>query len=275
MCTVCGCSKNAQFSVNGETQFRFQSTQKENFKLNPESLQQALAKKGTKMPEVHTLEQQVLAKNDSLAALNRRELSRRGVLSLNILSSPGAGKTRVLERTIADLDQSVVCQVIEGDQATEQDALRIRRAGAQAVQINTGNGCHLEADMLASGIKILQPRESNILFIENVGNLVCPALFDLGETRRVVILSVTEGEDKPIKYPYIFHNADLLLINKIDLLPHLEFDLQRCLDYVTTVNPSLMTLCVSAQTGEGMDEWYQWLQKERAALTPSEPCEEM
>jgi hydrogenase nickel incorporation protein HypB len=257
MCTVCGCSDNAQTKIDGNTLFRYQS-QPSPIKLN----QHHHAPDHKHSPETVTLEHNLLAKNDSLAQENRQNLIQRGVFTLNLLSSPGAGKTQILERTIADLGSRFCCQVIEGDQATEQDANRIRKAGAAAVQINTGNGCHLEADMLASGVDILNPAEGTLLFVENVGNLVCPALFDLGEHRRVVILSITEGEDKPIKYPYIFHSADLLLINKIDLLPHLEFDLAACIDYAKTVNPQLNIICVSAQTGEGFTEWYQWLEQE-------------
>tara|TARA_R110001592_G_scaffold6774_6_gene36760 strand:+ start:41951 stop:42751 length:801 start_codon:yes stop_codon:yes gene_type:complete len=263
MCTVCGCSDNTQTQIDGNTLFRYQA------QALPIKLKQQHHNADhdhEHSPEKISLEHDLLAKNDSLAKHNRRNLIQRGVFTLNLLSSPGAGKTRILERTIADLGLRFCCQVIEGDQATEQDANRIRKAGAAAVQINTGNGCHLEADMLASAVDILNPPQGALLFVENVGNLVCPALFDLGEHRRVVILSITEGEDKPIKYPYIFHDADLLLINKMDLLPHLEFDLDACINYAKTVNPSLKILCISAQSGEGFAAWYQWLETELKSL---------
>ncbi|MGI9155100.1 MAG: hydrogenase nickel incorporation protein HypB, partial [Marmoricola sp.] len=175
----------------------------------------------------HTLELEVavLAKNDGLAARNRAWLAERGITALNLMSSPGAGKTTLLERTIATMDRPV--SVIEGDQETLFDAERIRRAGARAVQVNTGAGCHLDATMVGRALQDLQPAEGSIVFIENVGNLVCPALFDLGELRKVVVISVTEGDDKPLKYPHMFAAADLVVLNKTDLLPYVDFDPER------------------------------------------------
>ncbi|HUL68125.1 MAG TPA: hydrogenase nickel incorporation protein HypB [Burkholderiaceae bacterium] len=212
-----------------------------------------------------TLEQQILAKNQQLAERNRGWLAGRGVLALNLVSAPGSGKTTLLERTLRDLRGELVIGVVEGDQATQIDAERIRATGCPVIQVNTGTGCHLEADMLARGLQHLDPPSGSVVLVENVGNLVCPALFDLGEQAKVVILSVTEGEDKPLKYPHMFRASDLMLLNKIDLLPHLRFDLQRCIGYARQVNPSMRVLCVSAQTGEGMAGWYDFLRERRAA----------
>jgi hydrogenase nickel incorporation protein HypB len=205
------------------------------------------------------LEQAVLAKNDALAKRNRAWFAGREIFALNLVSGPGAGKTTLLERTLRDLAGRHDFFVIEGDQATSNDGERIKAAGAPVVQINTGTGCHLDADMVARGLVELKPSFGSLLLIENVGNLVCPALFDLGETARVAILSLPEGEDKPIKYQHMFHTADLLLINKIDLLPHLDFDLDRCLAYARQVNPDIEIMTVSARTGEGLGGWYEWI----------------
>jgi hydrogenase nickel incorporation protein HypB len=211
--------------------------------------------------DTHTiaLEAAVLGKNQALAERNRGWLAGRGVLALNLMSSPGAGKTTLLERCIRDLQGTVAISVVEGDQATANDAQRIRATGAPAVQVNTGTGCHLEADMFERALKVLQPAAGSLVVAENVGNLVCPALFDLGENARVVIFSVTEGEDKPLKYPHMFSTADVLLLSKIDLLPHLRVNLQLMLDNALAVNPALKIFPVSAYTGEGLDAWYGWL----------------
>ena len=207
----------------------------------------------------HTLELEVavLARNDELAARNRAWLAERGITALNLMSSPGAGKTTVLERTIAELDRPVT--VIEGDQETLFDAERIRRAGARAVQVNTGAGCHLDASMVGRALEELQPEGSSVLFIENVGNLVCPALFDLGEMRKVVVISVTEGDDKPLKYPHMFAAADLVLLNKTDLLPYVEFDLERLARDAAKLNAGVQVMPVSATTGAGFEAWLDWL----------------
>lgn len=205
------------------------------------------------------IEQDILAKNNSYAAHNRSFFTDQGILALNLVSSPGSGKTSLLARTINELGKKPVMSVIEGDQQTANDALRIRETGAKAIQVNTGKGCHLDAHMIGHALEALAPEEGSIVFIENVGNLVCPAAFDLGEAHKVVILSVTEGEDKPIKYPDMFHAADLMLLNKIDLLPHLEFEVQRCIDYARRVNPAIKILKVSATSGEGMVQWYEWI----------------
>lgn len=205
------------------------------------------------------IEQDILGKNNEYANANRRWFSERGILALNLVSSPGSGKTTLLTRTLNDLQGQYPLAVIEGDQQTANDADRIRETGVPALQINTGKGCHLDAHMVGHALETLKPENSGVLFIENVGNLVCPAAFDLGEAHKVAILSITEGEDKPIKYPDMFAAADLLLLNKIDLLPHLQFDVDKCIDYARRVNPSIKVLQVSATSGEGMDSWYQWL----------------
>ena len=208
------------------------------------------------------LETRILAKNDALAAKNRAWFAGREILALNLVSSPGAGKTTLLERTIRDLKDELKLYVVEGDQATANDGERIRAAGAAAVQVNTGAGCHLEADMVARGLAELKPPSGSVVMIENVGNLVCPAMFDLGERAKVVILSVTEGEDKPLKYPHMFRAAEIMILNKTDLLPHVDFSVPQAIANAREVNPGIMVLQVSARSGEGMAEWYGWLRYE-------------
>ncbi len=203
------------------------------------------------------LEQRVLAKNDDLAERNRRWLAERGIRAVNLMSSPGAGKTSLLERTIKESDRTVT--VIEGDQETVFDAERIRAAGARAVQVNTGAGCHLDATMVQRALETLQPDHGGIVFVENVGNLVCPALFDLGEDRKVVVISVTEGDDKPLKYPHMFAAADLVVVNKTDLLPHVDFDMERCERDARRLNPDLTWISVSVRTGDNLGAWFDWL----------------
>ncbi|PWC58027.1 hydrogenase nickel incorporation protein HypB [Azospirillum sp. TSH7] len=214
-------------------------------------------------PRLVTIERDILAKNDGLAAVNRRRFAERGVFVLNLMSSPGSGKTTLLTRSLTDLKGRFPVAVIEGDQQTSFDADRIRATGTPAVQVNTGKGCHLDASMVAQAADKLatdgQFAEDGVLFVENVGNLVCPAGFDLGETHRVVVLSVTEGEDKPLKYPDMFVRADLLVVNKIDLLPHLTFDVERMIGYAQRLNPSLAVIQLSATTGQGLEEWYDWI----------------
>jgi hydrogenase nickel incorporation protein HypB len=214
------------------------------------------------------IEQDILAKNNAYAAQNRRSLAERGIFALNLVSSPGSGKTTLLCKSIAMLDGPEVA-VIEGDQQTSQDAERIRATGAPAIQINTGRGCHLDAHMVGHAMEKLGLAENCLLMIENVGNLVCPAAFDLGEAHKVVILSVTEGEDKPIKYPDMFRAASLMLLNKIDLLPHLDFDVDAAVGFARRVNPQIRVIRVSATSGEGMGEWLDFLRdgldKARAA----------
>lgn len=217
--------------------------------------------------DAHTmaLEEQILGKNQLIAERNRGWLAGRGILALNLVSSPGAGKTTLLERTINDIKTERRISVVEGDQATSNDAERIRATGVPAVQINTGTGCHLEADMLERALAMLKPEPNSVLLVENVGNLVCPALFDLGERAKVVIFSVTEGEDKPLKYPHMFSAAAVMLLSKTDLLPHVRFDVERAVANAIMVNPRLKVFKLSAYSGEGLAQWYEWLKGELAA----------
>jgi len=205
------------------------------------------------------IEQDILSKNNAYAAENRQRLADRGIFALNLVSSPGSGKTTLLVKTIEMLNGRQRVAVVEGDQQTSQDAERIRATGAPAIQINTGKGCHLDAHMVGHAMDKLDLAEDSLLMIENVGNLVCPAAFDLGEAHKVVILSVTEGEDKPIKYPDMFRAATLMLMNKCDLLPYLSFSVPRAVDYARRVNPDIEVIEVSATTGQGMDQWLAWL----------------
>jgi hydrogenase nickel incorporation protein HypB len=209
------------------------------------------------------IEADILGKNNEYAAANRRWFADHAILTLNLVSSPGSGKTALLTRTLEALKGELSAAVIEGDQQTTHDAERIRATGVKALQINTGKGCHLDAHMVGHAVEALKPVDGSLLFIENVGNLVCPAAFDLGEAHKVVILSVTEGEDKPLKYPDMFHAADLMLLNKVDLLPYLDFDVERCIEYACRVNPRIRVLQVSARSGAGMEDWYQWLRATR------------
>lgn len=211
------------------------------------------------------IEMDVLDKNNRIAVHNREHFAQQNVLALNLVSSPGSGKTTLLTQTLKQLTQRVPCAVIEGDQQTTNDADRIRETGVAAIQVNTGKGCHLDAQMVHDATHQLGLKDNSILFIENVGNLVCPASFDLGEKHKVAILSVTEGEDKPLKYPHMFAAADLMIINKIDLVPHLNIDVQACIESARRVNPNIEIIALSATTGEGMEEWLAWLESRLCA----------
>ena len=213
--------------------------------------------------KVINLNMDILSENNKLAQLNRRFFEGRKVLCLNLVSSPGSGKTSILEKTIQALIKKHKIAVIEGDQQTLLDAERIEKSGAPAIQINTGSGCHLDARMIELALQKLEVEFGSMLFIENVGNLVCPAMFDLGEFKRVVVISVTEGEDKPLKYPYMFQSSHLCLINKSDLLPYVDFDVDKAIKYAHSLNPNLEFILVSAKTGEGMEQWFEWLEKQR------------
>lgn len=205
------------------------------------------------------VETDILGKNNLLAERNKGFFEAKNVIALNLMSSPGSGKTTLLEKTITELVNEIDISVIEGDQQTLNDANRIKNAGAPVIQINTGNGCHLDSEMINNAVKKLELKDNSILFIENVGNLVCPSLFDLGESKRVVIISTTEGEDKPIKYPNMFAGADICIINKIDLLPYLDFNMEECKKYALQVNPNLEFIEVSAKSMEGMENWFKWI----------------
>ena len=205
------------------------------------------------------IEHDILNKNNFLAERNRGYFEAKKIFALNLVSSPGSGKTSLLERTIKDIGSGLKFYVIEGDQQTMNDANRIAALQVPVIQINTGNGCHLDADMVNNAVKKLNPEDSSVLVIENVGNLVCPSLFDLGEAKRVVVISVTEGDDKPIKYPTMFHSADICIINKTDLLPYVDFNVETAKKYALQVNHHLEFFEVSVKTGEGMGKWYEWL----------------
>jgi hydrogenase nickel incorporation protein HypB len=211
--------------------------------------------------KVLTIEQDILQHNDLMAARNKGYFEAKNIFALNLVSSPGSGKTSLLERTLKDLKDDLSFYVIEGDQQTLNDADRIAAIDIPVIQINTGKGCHLESDMIFDAVKKLNIKDHSILMIENVGNLVCPSMFNLGESKRVVIISTTEGVDKPVKYPDMFHTSDICIINKMDLLPYLSIDISKLKSYALQVNPNLIFFEVSATTGEGMEHWYKWLKE--------------
>jgi hydrogenase nickel incorporation protein HypB len=279
MCTTCGCGHDEtrfQSVGHGHQYRRVDSSAHQRLDLHPRAHDHdhphghtidlhyghgpaATYVPGMSQARIVRIEQDILAKNDVYAAQNRELLHDRGIFAVNLVSSPGSGKTTLLVRTIEALRDRLPICVIEGDQQTSFDADRIRATGARAIQVNTGKGCHLDASMVGRALQRLDPTEGTALMIENVGNLVCPAGFDLGEAHKVVVLSVTEGEDKPLKYSDMFRAASLMLLNKVDLLPHLQFDLQRCFEYARRVNPDIAILSVSASTGQGMEEWLAWI----------------
>jgi hydrogenase nickel incorporation protein HypB len=233
----------------------------------PKTAQGAVQYRSTTQTEARRVrvERDLLAENDALAAHNRAHFAAQNILALNLVSSPGSGKTALLVRTLQALKREFPLAVIEGDQQTDNDAARIRATGVAAVQINTGKGCHLDASMVRHALQELPPLAGGLLFIENVGNLVCPASFDLGEAAKVAVLSVTEGEDKPLKYPDMFRAARLMLLNKCDLLPHLDFDVARAEEYARRVNPDIEIIHLSAASGAGMAGWLAWIARNREA----------
>lgn len=284
MCTVCGCNES-DGRIEGHTHHPHQSHSHRGDDAkhhHGHGMQHHYGKgaarahaPGMEQTRMVQIEQDILGKNNQYAAANRRLFADKGMLVLNLVSSPGAGKTALLARTLTALAGEFPLAVIEGDQETSQDAQRIRETGTPAIQINTGKGCHLDGHMIGHAVEALAPADGTVLFIENVGNLVCPAAFDLGEAHKVVILSVTEGEDKPIKYPDMFSAADLLLLNKIDLLPYLDFDVQRCIDYARQINPALQIIQLSARSGEGMEQWQQWIRlTQQLRLVGRQPASE-
>jgi len=212
------------------------------------------------------IEQDILGKNNAYAEGNRKHFVEHGLFAVNLVSSPGSGKTTLLVKTIEMLNGKAKVAVVEGDQQTSNDADRIRATGAPAIQVNTGKGCHLDAHMVGHALERLNLPDDSLLMIENVGNLVCPAAFDLGEAHKVVILSVTEGEDKPIKYPDMFRAASLMLLNKCDLLPYLSFDVDKAIEFARRVNPGIQVIRTSATSGEGMADWLAWIEQGRTAI---------
>lgn len=237
MCGICGCSEETNEIVHHEHEHH----------SHDEHL-------------IH-IEQNILAKNQQFALQNKSYLFNKNILALNIMSSPGSGKTTLLAKTISDLKNEIDTAVVVGDQQTNYDAELIKSSGGHAVQINTGKVCHLDAHMVGHALEGLSLKEKSILFIENIGNLVCPALFDLGEQFKVVILSVTEGENKPLKYPDMFRCADLVLVTKTDLLPYVDFDLGKCMEYARRIKPNIEILTLSTVNGEGLNDWYNWLKQ--------------
>lgn len=263
MCTTCGCGTD-KIHLDGKTLQQHEDIENKTHQKRVHNTVDAHSH--THAPGMHpermvTVERDILAKNNQYANKNRHYLHAHGIFSLNLVSSPGSGKTSLLVKTIQALQekQKQPLAVIEGDQQTDQDAARIRATNVPTIQINTGKGCHLDAHMVGHAMQQLDLQDDSLLFIENVGNLVCPASFDLGEAHKVVILSVTEGEDKPLKYPDMFRAADLMLLNKCDLLPHLIFDVNLTIEYAQRINPALQVIKVSATDGEGMQQWLDWI----------------
>ncbi|MBI3480988.1 MAG: hydrogenase nickel incorporation protein HypB [Nitrosomonadales bacterium] len=274
MCTTCGCGAGQtligghalkpRFKTDGKRQYHVPNHAHPNMDFG--SGPAGADAPGLSQARMVKIERDILSKNDSYAQENRRYLAGHGIFALNLVSSPGSGKTTVLVKSILALNGIMPLAVIEGDQQTDNDAARIRATGAPALQINTGKGCHLDAHMVGQAMRQLGLRDNSLLFIENVGNLVCPASFDLGEAHKVAILSVTEGEDKPLKYPDMFRAADLMLLNKCDLLPHLDFDVQLAEEYARRVNPGIAVIRLSAKSGEGMREWLDWVTRRAASM---------
>lgn len=267
MCTICGCGTDTTHRHSHDHDYPHPHPHDEHHSHHDVADIPQMGGEAPSGPSTRIrIERDLLAENNRYAAANRSFLARRGAVALNLLSSPGSGKTTLLERTVADLRQRLPIAVVEGDQETTFDADRMRAAGARAVQINTGKVCHLDAHMVGHALAELDPQAGEVVLIENVGNLVCPAAFELGEVRKVVLLSVTEGDDKPRKYKDMFAVADLVLITKIDLLPYVRFDLARCRDFAREVNRGVSILEVSAVDGSGLDAWYAWLAACRPAL---------
>jgi hydrogenase nickel incorporation protein HypB len=263
MCGTCGCGKG-QVLIAGKRPQRFASSAPIRFRAVAKQASTSFKAEQVEQRLVH-IERDLFAKNDALADENRRSFATRNILALNLVSSPGSGKTTLLVRTLQMLKDEYPLAVIEGDQQTENDAERIRATGIRAIQINTGKGCHLDASMIGRALPQLDLAVGTLLFIENVGNLVCPAGFDLGEAAKVVVLSVTEGEDKPLKYPDMFRAARLMLLNKCDLLPYLSFDVGQAISNAKRVNPDIVIIQLSASSGAGMDEWLAWLRDAQSA----------
>ncbi len=279
MCTTCGCSIG-QLRINNKPVQSHQRDEPLHYRHTgiADHVNSALTvAKNAHAPapkisqtRMLKIERDILTENNRHAAKNRNYLATHGIFALNLVSSPGSGKTTLLVNTLQRLRDKFSIAVIEGDQQTDHDATRIRATGVPAVQINTGKGCHLDAQMIDRALQQLQLKDNSLLFIENVGNLVCPASFDLGEAHKVIILSVTEGEDKPLKYPDMFHAADLMVLNKCDLLPHLDFDVDLAIEYAHHINPALPVIQVSATQGSGLTGWMDWIETgcQRAAITP-------
>lgn len=278
MCTVCGCSEGEVQIEGGQHSHSHDHPHTHDHHEHASPIEQdgdnlhfgkgpAHAHvAGMSQSRMVQIEQDILGKNDRYAAINRSRFEAQSLFVLNLVSSPGSGKTTLLTETINRIKSERQVAVIEGDQQTANDADRIRATGVPAIQVNTGKGCHLDAHMVGHALDNFTELRGGMLFIENVGNLVCPAAFDLGEAHKVAILSVTEGEDKPLKYPDMFHAADLMILNKVDLLPYLQFDVDKCIDFARQVNPDIQVIKLSATSGEGMPEWIEWLENNRRGM---------
>jgi len=249
MCATCGCDTNGNVTIHDH---------------NHEHIDHHVHPK-----KVVDVEKDILHENNLLAERNRGYFEAKNILALNLVSSPGSGKTSLLERTLTDLKGTMDFYVIEGDQQTTNDADRIHATGTKVVQINTGKGCHLDAHMVLHAVQGMKPKENAVMFIENVGNLVCPAMFDLGEKERVVIISVTEGDDKPLKYPDMFHSSTLCIINKTDLLPYVPFNIEKVKENAKKINHKLEIIELSCTNGEGLQQWYEWLRSKVPAMEPA------
>ena len=252
MCATCGCDADGNVTMH-EPGHQHQPNHEHTHELHK---------------KVVHVEKDILQQNDLLAERNRGYFEAKNILALNLVSSPGSGKTSLLERTLTDLKGQLEFAVIEGDQQTTNDADRIHATGTKVVQINTGKGCHLDAHMVLHAVQGMKPKADSVLFIENVGNLVCPAMFDLGEKERVVIISVTEGDDKPLKYPDMFHSSTLCIINKTDLLPYVPFDMEKIKANAKKINHRLEIIEVSCTNGQGLQQWYDWLKEKVLAPEP-------
>ena len=259
MCGICGCSGSDDNTSNNQD--NVQSLHR----FNHGKISELKLDKIQHREQKH-IEQHLLHANDHRAMHNRETLQKQFILALNLVSSPGSGKTTLLEQTLKVMHPTQSCYVIEGDQQTLQDAQRIAETGVDTVQVNTGAGCHLDAQMVAQGMQQFDMERGGFLFIENVGNLVCPALFDLGEAAKVAVISVTEGEDKPLKYPHMFKASQLMIINKMDLLPYVPFDVDKCIAYARQVNPNIQVIKLSALKQDGMDQWFSWLRQARESI---------
>lgn len=258
MCTVCGCGAGETRIEGGGKHVHADGTVHEHSHAYKQHRHHPTGDTGkTRLVQI---EQDILGENNRYAEANRKFFNQRGIFALNLVSSPGSGKTTLLVKTIERLKEKIAINVVEGDQQTANDAERIRATGVAAVQINTGKGCHLDGHMVGHAVEELKPADRSLFLIENVGNLVCPAVFELGEHHKVVILSVTEGEDKPLKYPDMFRAADVMLLNKCDLLPYLDFDVDLAQANALRVNPQLTIFRVSAKSGEGMPAWLAWIE---------------
>lgn len=262
MCTVCGCGSEGETHVHDQSHDHPHDHSHGHHHYGHGGA--GLNVVGFSQNKLIEIEKNILSKNDGYAESNRHWLNQHGLAALNLVSSPGAGKTTLLVETLLRIKNDFSVGVIEGDQETANDADRIKETGVAAIQINTGKGCHLDAHMVGHAIQALPLNRDGVVFIENVGNLVCPASFDLGEDAKVVILSTTEGEDKPIKYPDMFSVSDLMLISKTDLLPYLDFNVDQAIDYAKRVNPNLEIILLSAKSGEGMEAWINWISSKRS-----------